>query len=108
MVAFHCQDCCLQTNPRSQTALALKCISAVEGNRSEDSVAAHRLDDVEADVGEDPLHVVVDRLPVLLDVPVPRLVHQAASVGSVDMVFDPSVWDAPLVGVRVKTLNNSL
>ena len=62
----------------SQTALALKCISAIEGNRSEDSVAAHRLDDVKADVGEDPLHVVVDRLPVLLDVPVPRLVHQAA------------------------------
>ena len=41
-------------------------------------MAAHRLDDVKADIGEDPLHVVVDRLPVLLDVPVPRLVHQAA------------------------------
>ena len=109
----------------------MKWISAVEGNRSEDPVASHRLDDVEADVGEDPLHVVVDRLPVLLDVPVPRLVHQAAwkfissdeyamhimhhmyvrvltSVGPVDMMFDPSIWDAPLVGVRVKTLNNSL
>ena len=41
-------------------------------------MAAHRLDDIKADVGEDPLHVVVDRLPVLLDVPVPRFVHQAA------------------------------
>ena len=54
---------------------ALKCISAVEGNGSKDPMAAHRLDDVKADVGEDPLHVVVDRLPVLLDVPVPWLVH---------------------------------
>ena len=38
-------------------------------------MTAHRLDDIKADVGEDPLHVVVDRLPVLLDVPVPWLVH---------------------------------
>ena len=30
------------------------------------------------------------------------------SVSPVDMVFDPGIWDAPLIGVRVKTLNNSL
>ena len=41
-------------------------------------MTSHGLNDVKADVGEDPLHVVVDRLPVLLDVPVPRFVHQAA------------------------------
>ena len=95
MDLFPFQECCFQTIPRSQTALALKCISAVEGNRSEDSVAAHRLDDVEADVGEDPLHVVVDRLPVLLDVPVPRLVHQAA------WKFITSNQDASYMFVRV-------
>ena len=68
---MHCQD-------KQIGALALKCISVVKGNRSEDTVASHRLDNVKPNVGEDPLHVVVDRLPVLLDVPVPRLVHQAA------------------------------
>ena len=51
---------------------------AVKRNRAKDPMTSHGLNDVKADIGEDPLHVVVDRLPVLLDVPVPRFVHQAA------------------------------
>ena len=51
---------------------------AVKRNRAKDPMTSHGLNDIKADVGEDPLHVVVDRLPVLLDVPVPRFVHQAA------------------------------
>ena len=41
-------------------------------------MTSHGLNDVKADVGENPLHVVVDGLLVLLDVPVPRLIDQAA------------------------------
>ena len=65
-------------------------------------MTSHGLNDVKADVGEDPLHVVVDRLPVLLDVPVPRFVHQAAWI-----FIKVKFWlFLKLIGVTVQSHNS--
>ena len=62
-------------------------------------MTSHGLNDVKADVGEDSLHVVVDRLPVLLDVPVPRFVHQAAWI-----FIEVKFWlFLKLIGVTVQS-----
>ena len=74
---------------------------AVKRNRAKDPMTSHGLNDIKADVGEDPLHVVVDRLPVLLDVPVPRFVHQAAWIVKSNFGFF-----LKLIGVTVRSHNS--
>ena len=67
-------------------------------------MTSHGLNDVKADVGEDPLHVVVDRLPVLLDVPVPRFVHQAAWI-----FIKVKFWlFLKLIGITVQSHNSRI